>query len=282
MTHHKWLNHWTIGPKSKILRFYQVTLQKWLDHWTFGPKSKTHRLYQVTLHKWLDHWTFGPKSKILRFYHMTLHKRLEHWTFGPKSKIHRFYHVTLYKWLDHWTFGPKSKIHRLYHMTLHKRLDHWTFGPKSKIHRLYQTNLTPSLGQRQLEPNTHFGPEKILAWNTLCPVEYFGPENTLARCLPWPRNTLTKKQLQLGNKFNPTDLSRHSGLGTNISKVSSFSWPPIPLETELPPSGWSHWVPNMPRNLYTVQNYPQTVEWATLFRAVLYNRSLDQITLNLG
>ena len=78
------LDHWTFGPKSKILRFYQVTLQKWLVHWTFGPKSKTHRLYQVTLHKRLDHWTFGPKSKIHRFYQETLHKWLDHWTFGPK------------------------------------------------------------------------------------------------------------------------------------------------------------------------------------------------------
>jgi hypothetical protein len=32
-----------------------------LDHWTFGPKSKIHRFYQKTLQKWLDHWTFGPK-----------------------------------------------------------------------------------------------------------------------------------------------------------------------------------------------------------------------------
>ena len=30
------LDLWT---KNKIHRLYQVILHKWLDHWTFGPKS---------------------------------------------------------------------------------------------------------------------------------------------------------------------------------------------------------------------------------------------------
>ena len=40
MTLHKRLDHWTFGPKLKILRFYKVTLHKWLDLWTLGPKIK--------------------------------------------------------------------------------------------------------------------------------------------------------------------------------------------------------------------------------------------------
>ena len=49
-----------------------------------------------------------------------------------------------------------------------------------------------------------------------------------------------------------------------------FTLPPMPLETELQskvdPKG-SKVVPSMPRNLEKVQNYPQLVKWATIFRA---------------
>ena len=41
----------------------------------------------------------------------------------------------------------------------------------------------------------------------------------------------------------------------------------MPLEIERQPQGWSRGVPSMPRNLEKVQNYPQSVKWATLFKA---------------
>ena len=75
------LDHWTEIKNSQII---SSDLHKWLEHWTIGPKSKIHRLYQVIYHKGLKHWTIGPKSKNLRLFQVTFHKQLEHWTIGPK------------------------------------------------------------------------------------------------------------------------------------------------------------------------------------------------------
>ena len=46
-----------------------------------------------------------------------------------------------------------------------------------------------------------------------------------------------------------------------------FSRPPMSLETEPQPPGWSCGVPSIPRNLEKVQNDPQPVKWATIFKA---------------
>ncbi len=56
----------------------------------------------------------------------------------------------------------------------------------------------------------------------------------------------------------------------------------MPLEIELLPSGWSHGVPSMTMNLKKVQNYPQPVKWATLFRAnpVIILLQVSSLTLN--
>ena len=137
MNLHKWLDHWTFGPNSKIHRLYHMTLHKRLDHWTFGPKLKILRFYQVTLHKWLDLWTFGPKLKFTEYIQWLF---INGWTIGPLDQNQRFTdHIKLLilnDWIF-WTFtpfgtlGPKSKILRFYHMNLHKWLDLWTFRPKT-------------------------------------------------------------------------------------------------------------------------------------------------------
>ena len=56
----------------------------------------------------------------------------------------------------------------------------------------------------------------------------------------------------------------------------------MPLEIKLLSPGWSHGVPSMPRNLEKVQNYPQPVKWATLFRAnpVIILLQVSSLTLN--
>jgi hypothetical protein len=91
--------------------------------------------------------------------------------------------------------------------------------------------LTPSLAQRQLWPDTHFGPEilrpGILRPGNTSARNNFGPENTSARLY-----TLARKQLRPREYFGPLiyfgpeilrpDRLRPTTLRTKLSKVSFF------------------------------------------------------------
>ena len=82
--------------------------------------------------------------------------------------------------------------------------------------------------------------------------------------------------------FPDSDLGNSLFYKTKSENSLLFSWPPMPLKIELPPPGWSHRVPSMPMNLEKVQNYPQLVKWATLFRAnpVIILLQVRSLTLN--
>ena len=69
-----------------------------------------------------------------------------------------------------------------------------------------------------------------------------------------------------------TDIALQNPLCTCRYKPKSekhlfVSQPPMSLETEPQPPGWSRGVPSIPRNLEKVQKYPQPVKWAIIFRA---------------
>ena len=74
----------------------------------------------------------------------------------------------------------------------------------------------------------------------------------------------------------------NSGYKTKSEKNLFFPGLTSPLKIRLPPQGWSHGVPSLPRNLEKVQNYPQLVKWATLFRAnpVIILLHVSSLTLN--
>ena len=88
--------------------------------------------------------------------------------------------------------------------------------------------LTPSLAQRQLWPDTHFGPEILRPETTsarkqLRPRKYFGPVNTSAQKILRPRKYFGPEILRPGNNFGPIDFGPlHFGPGTKLSKVSFF------------------------------------------------------------
>ena len=68
------------------------------------------------------------------------------------------------------------------------------------------------------------------------------------------------------NKTFPGSAFGSSLCTSQNQRNPSFSWPAIPLETELQPQGGSKGIPCIPWNLEKVQNYPKSVKRATLFR----------------
>ena len=60
-----------------------------------------------------------------------------------------------------------------------------------------------SWAHTQFDPKSLW-PQAYFSLETFQPEEYFGPNNTLARCLLWPKTTLAQYTLARGSNFHIT------------------------------------------------------------------------------